>query len=71
MRRRLAAGGILLLGLATTLATGPAAAAPVGAGPMLVPLALEAPDQPAVAGAAGDACTAPTPDPSGTVKTYA
>ena len=72
MRIRSAARGLLALGLLTAMAgVAPAAPAGAAAGPQLVPLAVEAPDQPATAGAGGNACTAPSADPSGTVKTYA
>lgn len=72
MRIRPAATGLLALGLLTAVAgVGPVPLASSAAGPQLVPLAMEAPDRPAAAGAAGDACTAPSPDPDGTVKTYA
>jgi subtilase family serine protease len=72
MRNRLAAGVILALGLLVILGlTGPVLAVQAPAGPVLVPRAVEAPDRPARAGAAGDACTAPTPDPSGHLQTYA
>jgi len=67
-----AARGLVALGLLTAVAgVGPAVPVSSPAGPQLVPLAKEAPDRPEVAGAAGDACTAPSPDPSGVVKTYA
>jgi subtilase family serine protease len=72
MRNRLAAGVIVALGLLVILGiTGPGLAVQAPASPVLVPRAVEAPDRPARAGAAGDACTTPTPDPSGNVKTYA
>lgn len=72
MRSRRMAVGFVSLGLLTALATtGPSLARPADPGLVLVPQALEAPDVPGRAGAAGDACTAPTPDPSGSVKTYA
>ena len=72
MRNRLVVGVIATLGLFTAVAAaGPGQAAQADAGPVLVPQAVQAPDVPGKAGAAGDACTAPTPDPSGTVKTYA
>jgi subtilase family serine protease len=72
MRNRLVASAIVTLGLLTALGTaGSGLAVQVAAGPALVPLAVQAPDLPGKAGAAGDACTAPTPDPSGVVKTYA
>jgi subtilase family serine protease len=72
MRKRFVAGAAVSLGLITALTAGGgggvAGAAP---GPVLVSHAVEAPDLPTTPGAAGDACTAPTPDPSGVVKTYA
>jgi len=72
MRNRLVVGVIATLGLFTAVAAaGPGQAAQADAGPVLVPQAVQAPDVPGKPGAAGDACTAPTPDPSGTVTTYA
>ena len=71
MRTRLLAGSIMTLGLvAAVVAAGPGTAV-TAAGPVLVPHAVQAPDAPEPVNAAGDACTAPSPDPSGTVKTYA
>jgi len=57
--------------LAALVAFGPSLVATAAPAPVLVPRALQAPDRPAARSAAGDACTAPTPDPSGIVKTYA
>src|SRR6266536_558574 len=72
MRNRLVVGAIATLGLVIALAAaGSGRAVQAAAGPVLVPQAFQAPDVPGKAGAAGDACTAPTPDPSGVVKTYA
>ena len=48
-----------------------ATAAPPVARMSLVPLAIEAPDAPAATAGGTAACTAPTPDVSGHVKTYA
>jgi subtilase family serine protease len=72
MQKRLVASAIAALGvLAGLTAAGPGPAVQAAVGPVLVPQAFEAPDRAAPASAAGDACTAPTPDPSGIVKTYA
>jgi len=72
MRNRLVVGAVATLGLVIALAAaGSGRAVQAAAGPVLVPQAFQAPDVPGKAGAEGDACTAPTADPSGVVKTYA
>ncbi len=72
MRKRVIAGVAVTLGLLATMATaGPGRAGHAVTGPVLVPQAFQAPDLPGKPGAAGNACTPPTPDPSGHVTTYA
>jgi subtilase family serine protease len=72
MRSRYKAVGIASLGLLTVLATGgPVLGGTTSSTLTLVPHAKQAPEVTGKAGAAGDACTAPTPDPSGATKSYA
>jgi subtilase family serine protease len=71
MHKRRVVGIVGSFGLLVAAALAAPATAQAGPGPVLVPQAYEAPDLPGKAGAAGDACTAPSADPSGVVKTYA
>ena len=67
IRARLLLSGTLLAFVGSSVGGSSA----VQAAARLVPLAIQAPDTPAAPAGGAAACTAPTPDVSGTVKTYA
>jgi subtilase family serine protease len=71
MRKSVLAAALTALGLIAPAVAASLPAASAQAGPVLVPLAVQAPDRPAPAGSRGAACTPPTRDVSGPVHTYA